>query len=150
MRLCFILLMLLLSMVPSMAQNQTQYSVKSGETYARIAAKYGIDESTLRRANKDCPNDLFPGLILVIPERSKQASFKAQKPVERGTFDRVTLQDSSFIDCKILSLNKTMLRFKQDGVDASLQIAVREICEIRYASGVVKRYGRSARKGGKR
>jgi len=150
MRLCCIVLAAMLGMLPSIAQKRVQYSVRSGDTYAKIAQKYGIEESALRQANKDCPSNLFPGLILEIPAKPKQVPEKVQESSAKAPYDRVMLQDSCFIDCSILGIRKGMIRFKQDGIESPLQLSVREVSEIRYASGAVKRFGRAARKGGRR
>lgn len=147
----YILLMfMLITAMPLNAQKRSQYSVKNGDTYAKIASAYGIEETTLRQANKGCPNELFPGLILEIPTQLKQASEKVQKYTENGVYDRLILRDSSFIDCKILSANKTLLQFKQNEVDGTLQLSIKEIAEIRYADGSIKRYGKLSQKGGRR
>ena len=45
-----------------------RYVVREGDTLSGIAARYGVDESALQRANGiDDPNSLFAGQELVIP-----------------------------------------------------------------------------------
>ena len=50
---------------PALAQ-QTEHQVKRGETFASIAAKYGITEAALRKANAD-KKTAYAGLKLRIP-----------------------------------------------------------------------------------
>ncbi len=51
--------------MPGDAQTLDHYIIETGDNYARVAAKYQIAESELRRANKD--RVLKAGTILVIP-----------------------------------------------------------------------------------
>ncbi len=45
-----------------------RYVVREGDSLSAIAARYGVDEAALQRANRiDDPNNLFAGQELVIP-----------------------------------------------------------------------------------
>ena len=45
-----------------------RYVVRDGDTLSAIAARFGVDEAALQRANGiDDPNNLFAGQSLVIP-----------------------------------------------------------------------------------
>lgn len=150
MRTTCITMLFLLAAMQLNAQKKVQYSVKSGDTYARIAAKYGIDESALRAANADCPDILFPGLIVDIPARQKSTNRLMQDTVAKVMHDRIKLKDSTYIECKIINTTKTVLRFRQDNQFALFQIAIKDIYEIRYADGSIKRYDKTKKKGGRR
>lgn len=71
---------------PALAQ-QTEHQVKRGETFASIAAKYGITEAALRKANAD-KKTAYAGLKLRIPKAKNNTRMAGngqstqQKPIQ--------------------------------------------------------------------
>lgn len=76
--------------LPKFAKGAPTTSAIAGDNYARIAARFGVDENDLRLANKHA--EIIPGLILLIPpkrpvvaEPQELASNRDVEPAEKDS-----------------------------------------------------------------
>lgn len=135
----------------SFAQNSIQYVVKDGDNLASIAAEHGVTEQDLRRANGDACDMLFGGLVLTIPKAAKPAAgnngsgsrvpSSATPPASTlSVVDRVVMQDSSYVLCKVESATQTHVTIRQDGSAMPVKLSVNDVAYVEYANGTVKRF----------
>ncbi|MGJ8644502.1 MAG: LysM peptidoglycan-binding domain-containing protein [Luteolibacter sp.] len=76
--------------LPRLSSGDKPYMVKKGDNYAIIAAKFGVDESELRRMNRGA--DIRAGAVLRIPQSER---IVAEVPVEVAAIrDQVRPSDS--------------------------------------------------------
>lgn len=73
---------ILLGISTAALAQQTEHQVKRGETFASIAAKYGITEDALRKANAD-RKTAFAGMKLRIPKVENSTSVNTKVPVSQ-------------------------------------------------------------------
>ena len=147
----------------SFAQNKIQYVVKEGDTMASIAADHGVTEQDIRRENGDNADMLFPGLVLTIPKAARPATgnngnngnngsgsrvgsrvpSSATTPASGGgmaVVDKVVMQDSSYVLCKVESATASYVTVRQEGMPMPVKLAVKDVAYVEYANGTVKRF----------
>lgn len=155
------LLLLALLWLPllSFAQNKIQYVVKEGDTMASIAAEHGVTEQDIRRENGDNADMLFPGLVLTIPKAARPATGNngnngsgsrigsrvpsSATPASGGgmaVVDKVVMQDSSYVLCKVESATASFVTVRQEGMPMPVKLAVKDVAYVEYANGTVKRF----------
>lgn len=122
------------------AQGVLTHTVKQGETFNSIASLYGITTEELLNANKGNADIVFPGLLLNIPKKKQEVKSEKQ-PAPQVITDCVELTDGSYILCKVISAKSGWVTFEQEEVaGTTLRIAIKEVVQIKYKNGSVKRY----------
>jgi LysM repeat protein len=57
-------------LTPTPSSGPRSYTVQPGDTLSTIAAKFGVTQEAIQRANNlDDPNSIYAGQVLVIPEK---------------------------------------------------------------------------------
>lgn len=72
--------------------------------------------------------------------RIYQIILNAEKISDKPKLDRVEMKDKSYILCKIISVKGGFISFKQDEIEGTLKVPVKEVSKIKYVSGAVKKY----------
>lgn len=128
-----VLSIIIILCVSASVMAQSTHTVKQGETMESIAKQYNISVGELRKENQSAEM-LFPGLLLNIPQ-TKKAEPKPQEPEQLTLIDRVEMKDGSYVLCKVIGIKQNVITIKQDGIEGTVTIPVKDASLIEYANG---------------
>lgn len=134
-------MIMLLAFLCFTVYGQKIHTVKQGETLESIASLYHISANELKGVNEGAVI-LFPGLLLTIPEKEMESQPQQVEKQEVPKLDKVEMKDGSYIICKVISVKKTTLLIKQEEIEGTISVPIKEVLEVFYANGKKRKFGK--------